>query len=84
MHRHFTEACSVVLVGGGCKKGFLYGKTADERPCKVIDKPVSIEDLHATIYHAMGIPPDLAYEVEKRPFHVTKDGKGRPVMELFA
>ncbi len=84
MHRHFTEACSVLLFGGGVKKGFLYGQTADERPCKIVDKPVSIEDLHATLYYAMGIPPDLAYEVEKRPFHVTKDGKGKPILDLFA
>ncbi|MCZ2151596.1 MAG: DUF1501 domain-containing protein [Bryobacterales bacterium] len=84
MHRHFTEAGSVLPAGGGMKKGHLYGKTADERPCKVVDKPVHIEDLHAAIYHAMGIPPDLAYEVEKRPFHVTKDGKGKPILDLFA
>ncbi len=84
MHRHFSEAGSVLLIGGGMKKGYLYGVTADERPCKVVDKPIRIEDLHATIYTAMGIAPDHAYEVEKRPFHVTKDGKGKPVMELFA
>ena len=84
MHRHFTEAGSVLLFGGGMKRGYVHGKTADERPCKVVDTPVRIEDLHATIYRAMGIPPDLAYQVEMRPFHVTKDGKGKPVMELFA
>ncbi len=84
MHRHFTEACSVLLFGGGVKKGFLYGRTADERPCRIVENPVTIEDLHATIYHALGIPADLAYEVEKRPFHVTRDGKGKPVVELFA
>jgi len=84
MHRHFTEASSVLIFGGGFKKGFLYGKTADERPCKVVENPVSIEDLHATIYRALGIPPDLAYEVEKRPFHVTKDGKGKPILDLLA
>jgi hypothetical protein len=84
MHRHFTEAGSVLLFGGGIKKGFLYGKTADERPCKVIENPVTIEDLHATIYRSMGIPADLSYEVEKRPFYVTRDGKGKAVMDLFA
>jgi hypothetical protein len=84
MHRHFTEAGSVLLFGGGIKKGFLYGKTADERPCKVVDKPVTIDDLHATIYRSLGIPADLAYEVEKRPFYVTKDGKGKAVMDVFA
>ncbi|HYM12341.1 MAG TPA: DUF1501 domain-containing protein [Bryobacterales bacterium] len=84
MHRHFTEASSVLIFGGGFKKGFLYGKTADERPLKIVENPVTIEDLHATLYHAMGIPPDLAYYVEKRPFRVTKDGKGKPIRELFA
>jgi hypothetical protein len=83
MHRHFTEAGSVLLFGGGIKKGFLYGKTADERPCKILENPVTIEDLHATIYHALGIPADTAYEVEKRPVYVTKDGKGKPVLDLF-
>jgi hypothetical protein len=83
MHRHFTDAGTVLIFGGGFKKGYLYGKTADERPCKTIDKPIGIEDLHATLYRAMGIPPDLAYEAEKRPVHVTRDGKGKPAMELF-
>jgi hypothetical protein len=84
MHRHYTDASCVLLFGGGVKRGFLYGKTADERPCRTIENPVRIEDLHATIYHALGIPPDLAYEVERRPVHVTKDGKGKPVLDLFA
>ena len=57
MHRHFTAAGSVVLFGGGIKKGTLYGKTADERPCTTIENPVPVEDLHATIYHALGIAP---------------------------
>ncbi len=57
MHRHFTAARSVVLFGGGIKKGTLYGRTADERPCTTIENPVPVEDLHATIYHALGIAP---------------------------
>lgn len=82
MHRHFTEACSALLFGGGTPKGRLYGETADERPCKIIKNPVSIEDLHATIYSAMGIAPDLIYEIEKRPFYPTRDGKGKVVAGL--
>jgi hypothetical protein len=84
MHRHFTAAGSILMFGGGVKKGFVYGKTADERPCTTIENPLTIEDLHATIYHALGIPPDTAYVVEKRPVYVTKDGKGKPVRQLFA
>ena len=83
MHRHFTAAGSVLLFGGGLKKGMVYGTTADERPCTTIDKPVPVEDLHATMYHALGIPPTTSYLVEKRPVFVTKDGTGKPIHDLF-
>jgi hypothetical protein len=84
MHRHFTAAGSVLMFGGGVKKGFVYGRTADERPCTTIENPMPVEDLHATIYHALGIPPDMSYVAERRPVFVTKDGIGKPVKELFA
>lgn len=84
MHRHFTDAGCVLLYGGGMKRGHLHGLTADERPCKTIKDRVIIEDLHASIYRAMGISPKLAYEIEKRPFYVTRDGEGKAVAELFA
>ena len=84
MHRHFTDAGGVLLFGGGMKRGCLYGRTADERPVRSVEKPVHIEDLHATIYAAMGISPRLAYEIERRPFYVTRDGLGKPIEELFA
>jgi hypothetical protein len=83
MHRHFTSAGSILLFGGGIKKGLLYGKTADERPCTTIEKPIRIEELHATIYRAMGISPRLNYEIERRPFYVTRDGKGQAIDEVF-
>ena len=83
MHRHFTDAGSVLLWGGGMKGGYVHGTTAEERPCKSLTDPVHIEDLHATIYRALGIPADLAYEVEQRPFYVTRDGLGKPIPGLF-
>ncbi|MCP4094815.1 MAG: DUF1501 domain-containing protein, partial [Planctomycetaceae bacterium] len=84
LHRHFTGGSSVLMFGGGIGKGKLYGKTADQRPCLAIENPVSISDLHATIFQAMGIAPDTALDVEQRPFYVTEDGKGQPVQDLFA
>jgi hypothetical protein len=84
LHRHFTGGTSVMMWGGGVKKGFVYGKTADERPLMAIENPVSIEDLHATIYTAMGINPKTAYEVEKRPFYATKDGIGKAATDIFS
>ena len=84
MHRHFTAAGSILMFGGGIKKGFVYGKTADERPCTTIENPVVMEDLHATIYRALGIAPDTSYVVERRPVYVTRDGVGKPIEALFA
>ena len=84
MHRHFTAAGSILMFGGGVKRGFLYGKTAEERPCTTIENPVVMEDLHATIYHALGIPADTSYVVERRPVYVTRDGEGEPIFDLFA
>src|SRR5205823_13000390 len=75
LHRHFTGSGSVLMFGGGVKKGFLYGETAPERPLVTIKNPLSIKDLHATIFHAMGISPKAAFDVEKRPFYATEDGK---------
>jgi hypothetical protein len=84
LHRHFTGGTSVAMFGGGTKKGFLYGKTADERPLLAVENPVSVMDLHATIFTAMGISPQTAFEVEKRPFYATRDGHGKPVLDIFA
>lgn len=83
MHRHFTSAGSVLLFGGGVKKGFVYGETADERPCTTVKDPINTEQLHATIYRALGIPHDHHYNIEQRPFYVTPDGTAEPVMDLF-
>src|SRR5262249_27645884 len=84
MDRYFTDSGSVLMFGGGMKRGYLHGLTADERPCKTIKDRVVIEDLHATIYRTMGISPKLSYEIEKRPFYTTRDGVGKPIMDLFA
>lgn len=84
LHRHFTGGTSVVMFGGGMKRGFVYGETAPERPLMAIKNPVSIENLHATILTAMGISPKTGFDIEGRPFYVTKDAKGESVSDLFA
>jgi uncharacterized protein (DUF1501 family) len=84
LHRHFTGASSVLMFGGGIKRGFVYGNTTDEPPFPAGENPISVTDLHATIYHAMGVSPQYFATVEQRPFYVTKDGTGKPVEALFA
>jgi hypothetical protein len=83
MHRHFTDGCSILMFGGGIKRGHVFGKTADERPCKTIENPIKIDSIHQTIYHALGIPADKNYEIEQRPFYTTPDGKGKAEMGLL-
>ena len=84
MHRHFTDGCSMLMFGGGIKKGFVYCKTADERPCKTIENPIYIDQVHQTIYHALGIDPETNYIIEERPFYTTPDGSGKAVMDLLS
>jgi hypothetical protein len=73
-----------LIFGGGFKRGYLHGETAPERPCSIVRDPVTITDLHATIYAALGISPNAGVDVERRPVYVTKDGKGQVVRDLLA
>jgi hypothetical protein len=82
-HRHFTGASCVVMWGGGVKGGQLYGASAVERPFVAVEKPLTVTDLHATIFSAMGIHPQTAFDIEQRPFYATEDGKGQPALEIF-
>jgi arylsulfatase A-like enzyme len=83
LHRHFTQGSSVLMFGGGVKKGHVHGATADERPLVAIKDPVTIPDLHATIFTAMGISPKTVFDIEQRPFYATLDGKGKAVDSIF-
>ena len=84
MHRHFTDGCSILLFGGGVKRGFVLGETAEERPCATLGEPVYIDQVHQSIYHALGIAPDTHFEVEGRPIYTTPDGAGKALLDIFA
>ncbi|HEX4130012.1 MAG TPA: DUF1501 domain-containing protein [Pirellulales bacterium] len=83
-HGHFSSGNSLLFFGGGFKPGLVYGRTADRHPMVATENPVSLPDVHATIYKALGIPADTYYVTEGRPVHVTKDGKGRAIDALLA
>ncbi len=84
LHGHFSSTNAMLLFGGGFKGGYVYGKTAAEHPMVPIENAVRLEDVHATIYQALGIAPETNFVTEGRPFYVTKDGKGKPVAPLLA
>jgi uncharacterized protein (DUF1501 family) len=51
---HHGRCFSIWMAGGGIKAGFEFGKT-DEFSYNVVENPVHIRDLNATILHCMGI-----------------------------
>ncbi|MEO6809041.1 MAG: DUF1501 domain-containing protein [Isosphaeraceae bacterium] len=83
-HRHFTGAGSAFLFGGGAKRGYVHGETSPESPFSTVRDPVTVSDLHTTIYHLLGISPRYGVVTEERPFFATKDGFGVPVLDLLA
>ncbi len=83
MHRHFTDGSSILMWGGGIKKGHVLGRTADDRPFAATTEPVVIDQIHQTIYHQLGIDPETNYVIEGRPFYTTPDGKGKPLLEII-
>jgi hypothetical protein len=83
-HGHFSSCNAMLFFGGGVKKGFAYGKTAEAHPMIPVANPVNLTDAHATIYKALGIPATHNYVTEGRPFYVTKDGKGQAITAMLA
>ena len=54
---HNHHAFSLLMAGGGFKKGFVYGET-DEFGYRSVVNRVSVPDLHATIFHQIGLDHD--------------------------
>ncbi len=79
---HWSTLFSMTLAGGGVVGGRVYGKS-DKDAAYPIEKPVSPEDLAATIYHALGIDHELRVpNAENRPTPVVEGGE--PVTSLWS
>lgn len=71
------------LAGGAVKPGYVHGAT-DDFGFKVVDKPVHVHDLHATILHLMGIDhTKLTFNYSGRDFRLT-DVHGKVIHEILA
>ncbi|HET6425349.1 MAG TPA: DUF1501 domain-containing protein [Planctomycetaceae bacterium] len=77
---HHGKCFSIALAGGGLKNGRTIGLT-DDLSMQIVERPVSVPDLHATIYAALGINPKENLYAGDRPIPIT-DG-GTPIAELF-
>jgi hypothetical protein len=80
---HHPRCFTVWLAGGGVKPGITYGAT-DEYSYNIIENPVSVHDLHATMLHLLGFDHTrLLYRYAGRDFRLT-DVFGRVVHEILA
>jgi len=70
---HWPQVMSVVMAGGGIRAGQVIGST-DARAERAVDRPVRTENLHATIYHLLGIDPSQTFTNEAgRPVYILDD-----------
>jgi hypothetical protein len=80
---HWGNAFSVAFASGSLKMGQIIGKSS-ARGEYVLDRPITPQDVAATVYHFLGIDSrSLTFEDKTgRPVYVIE--KGEPIAELFA
>ncbi|MES2694539.1 MAG: DUF1501 domain-containing protein [Verrucomicrobiota bacterium] len=80
---HHKEAFTMWMAGGGVKRGITYGKT-DDLGYNVVENPVHVHDLNATILHLLGLDHErLTYRYQGRDFRLT-DVHGNVIKDLLA
>ncbi len=80
---HWGHAFSVIMGGGGLKTGLVVG-ASDEHGAYVTDRPLSPEDVAATVYHHLGIDARLTALPDQtgRPRYLVEHGE--PIRELLS
>ncbi len=80
---HHPRCYSLWVAGGGFKRGLSYGET-DDYSYNIVDKPVHVHDLNATIMHCLGVDHTrLTYRYQGRDFRLT-DVEGNVMKDLLA
>ena len=80
---HHPHAYTMWMAGGGVKPGLQYGLT-DELGYNVVENPVHVHDLQATILHLLGLDHErLTYRYAGRDFRLT-DIHGKLVKGILA
>jgi hypothetical protein len=78
---HHPRCFSIWMAGGGVRSGMTFG-TTDEFSYNVVENPVHVHDLQATILHLLGIDHErLTYQHQGRHFRLT-DIAGRAVRKV--
>ncbi len=79
---HWPKGWSIVMGGAGMSGGHAIGAT-DKDGMEIVDRPLGIMDVVATMTKAMGIDLATQYTTPRgRPYKIVDDGK--PIPELFS
>ena len=79
---HFPDCYTMWMAGGGVKNGFAYG-TTDELGFSIVENPVHVHDLQATIMHLLGLDHQkLTYRFQGRDYRLT-DVHGQVVSDVI-
>lgn len=79
---HHKDAFTMWLAGGGVKRGITFGRT-DELGYNIVENPVHVHDLNATVLHLLGLDHErLTYRYQGRDFRLT-DVHGTIVKDLL-
>ncbi len=79
---HHGRCFSMWLAGGGIKPGLVHGRT-DEFSYNIVEKPMHIHDLNATILHCLGIDHTrLTFPFQGRDFRLT-DVHGKVIKDIL-
>ena len=69
---HWGECSAALLAGGGIRGGQVLG-ASDRHAAQPIADPVEPTDIHATIYHCLGLDPrQPIYDALARPFPISE------------
>ena len=80
---HHRRAFTIWMTGAGIKRGFSLGVT-DDLGYNIVEDPVHIHDLQATVLHLLGLDhTKLTYRFQGRDFRLT-DVRGKVVHKLLA
>lgn len=80
---HHPRCFTMWMAGGGVRGGTTYG-TTDEFSYNIVENPVHVHDINATILHLLGVDhKQLTFRHQGRRFRLT-DVEGEIVHDLFA
>ncbi len=80
---HHPRCFSVWLAGGGIKRGITIGET-DDFCYNIVQDPIHVHDLNATILHCLGIDHTrLTHRYQGRDFRLT-DVHGEVIRRILA